>query len=133
MKKIAITGASGFVGTYLTKMLQNNGYQVATIRRTDLNNDEKLISIVDSCEVVINLAGANIIARWTQEYKKILYSSRIDTTKAILKAMNNCENKPKLFISTSAVGIYKNDIQYDETTNSLADDFLGNLCKDWEK
>jgi hypothetical protein len=114
-------------------MLQNNGYQVATIRRTDLNNDEKLISIVDSCEVVINLAGANIIARWTQEYKKILYSSRIDTTKAILKAMNNCENKPKLFISTSAVGIYKNDIQYDETTNSLADDFLGNLCKDWEK
>jgi uncharacterized protein (TIGR01777 family) len=133
MKKIAITGASGFVGQNLTKIFESNGYSVVAIKRAQLKNEKELISVIDSCEVVINLAGANIISRWSEEYKKILYSSRIDTTKAVVQAMQNCENKPKLFISTSAVGIYSNQKVYDEENIEYADDFLGNLCKDWEK
>ena len=133
MKKVAITGASGFVGQNLTNMFNSNGYEVISIKRSQLNDVKTLVSIVDGCEVIINLAGANIISRWSEEYKKILYNSRINTTKAVIDAMGKCTNKPKLFISTSAVGIYKNDKEYDETTTNLSDDFLGTLCSDWEK
>jgi len=132
-KKIIITGASGFVGQSLTKMFIDNGYEVIGIKRTDLQDINKLITTINKSYAVINLAGANIINRWSQSYKKLLYSSRIDTTKALVKAMSKCQNKPEIFISTSAVGIYKNDKTYPDTTNSFADDFLANLCKDWEK
>jgi len=132
MEKIAITGASGFVGQSLTTMFQDMGYEVIGIKRSDLSDSGKLTNIIDGSKLVINLAGANIINRWSESYKKLLYSSRIDTTKAIVKAMENSKVKPELFISTSAVGIYKNDKVYDENTTNLHDDFLANLCKDWE-
>ncbi len=133
MKKIVITGASGFVGQELCSMFKNFEYEVIGIKRSDLNDNKKLVDILNGSELVINLAGANIINRWSDSYKKLLYSSRIDTTKAIVKAMEDTVVKPKLFVSTSAVGIYKNDKIYDETTQNLGDDFLASLCKDWEK
>ncbi len=133
MKKIAITGASGFVGTNLKNMFLADGYEVVAIKRADLKNVDQLRSIINECEAIINLAGANIIARWTEDYKKTLYSSRIDTTKALVEAMSKCEDKPKVFISTSAVGIYKNDKEYNEENIKYANDFLGNLCKEWEE
>ena len=132
MKKIAITGASGFVGTNLQKLFTKNGYEVVVIKRGELKDIALLSSIINDCEAVINLAGANIIARWSESYKKTLYSSRIDTTKALVEAMEKCEDKPKTLISTSAVGIYKNEKQYDEENIEYANDFLGNLCKEWE-
>lgn len=132
MKKIAITGSSGFVGTTLTNVFETLGYEVLPIKRDMLRDIDKLSSFIDGCEVIINLAGANIINRWSESYKKLLYSSRIDTTRNLVQAMGKLENKPKTFISTSAVGIYSNQKQYDEHTIEYADDFLGNLCKDWE-
>ena len=134
MKKVTITGASGFVGTALQNMFTQNGYEVIAIQRTQLKDESVLLSIVEGSYAIINLAGANIINRWSEEYKKLLYSSRLDTTKAIVNAIQKSQNKPKIFFSTSAVGIYKNDKFYDETTTDtdLADDFLANLCKDWE-
>jgi len=132
MKKITISGASGFVGTELINYFESKSYQVVAIKRADLSDEERLIEILDGSEVVINLSGANIIHRWSESYKKLLYSSRIDSTKALIEAMESCNNRPKLFISTSAVGIYKNDKIYDELTTELNDDFLANLCKEWE-
>ncbi|MBD3841027.1 MAG: TIGR01777 family protein [Campylobacterales bacterium] len=133
MKKIAITGSSGFVGTELSNMFISLGYSVIGITRAHLKNIQNLSTIIDDCELVINLAGANIISRWSDEYKKLLYSSRIDTTKTLIEAFKLATNKPKLFISTSAVGIYDNKKTYDETNYSYSDEFLANLCKDWEK
>lgn len=133
MKKIAITGARGFVGTNLTQLFKGQGFEVIGIKRDQLKNIDALSNIVNGCEAVINLAGANIINRWTDEYKKELYSSRIDTTNSLIEAFKKAQNKPKLFISTSAVGIYSNKKQYDEETIEYADDFLGKLCQDWEK
>jgi len=133
MKKIIITGASGFVGSSLTKNFTNNGYEVIAIKREELNDTIQLTSILNNSFAVINLAGANIINRWSDSYKQLLYNSRINTTKSLINAMSKCENKPKVFISTSAVGIYKNDTIYDESSTNLANDFLGQLCLDWEK
>lgn len=133
MEKIVITGASGFVGTNLTKMFQNDGYNVIAVNRKDLQNIEKLTSLIDGVKAIINLAGANIIGRWSDEYKKLLYSSRLDTTTALIKAIEKSQKKPEIFISTSAVGIYANKQTYNEENIEYADDFLGKLCKDWEK
>jgi uncharacterized protein len=113
MTTIAITGASGFVGTSLTKYFSDLGYKIIPISRDILNNKSKLEETLNSSEIVINLAGANIINRWSESYKKLLYSSRIDTTSKIVNAINNITNKPKLLISTSAVGIYDNKTTYD--------------------
>lgn len=132
MKTIAITGASGFVGTSLTKYFSDLGYKIIPISREILNNKQKLEETLNSSEIVINLAGANIINRWSESYKKLLYSSRIDTTSKIVNAINSVQNKPKLLISTSAVGIYDNKTTYDEN-GSFSNDFLSSLCQDWEK
>lgn len=131
MKTIAITGASGFVGTSLTKYFSNLGYRIIPISREILNNKEKLEEILNSSQIIINLAGANIINRWSESYKKLLYSSRIDTTSKIVNAIKNIANKPNMLISTSAVGIYDNVSTYDETGN-YSNDFLSKLCQDWE-
>ena len=133
MKRIIITGASGFVGSSLSKNFSNKYYEVISIKRDDLQNIQKLTSLLNDSYAVINLAGANIINRWSESYKKTLYNSRINTTRSLVKAMSYCQNKPNIFISTSAVGIYKNDKFYDETTIDFSNDFLGKLCQDWEK
>lgn len=81
MKTIAITGASGFVGQNLIKFFEKLGYRVYPIKREILDNNIKLQEILNETNIVINLSGANIINRWSESYKKLLYTSRIDTTK----------------------------------------------------
>ncbi|MFK2823484.1 TIGR01777 family oxidoreductase [Malaciobacter sp. WC5094] len=132
MKTIAITGSSGFVGTNLKKYFTNLGYEVLPIARGDLSNQQRLEEIINQSDIVINLAGANIINRWSESYKKLLYSSRIDTTQAIVKAIKKVQNKPIQLISTSAVGIYDNKQTYDENGVHTSD-FLGKLAEDWEE
>ena len=132
MKTIAISGANGFVGTSLTNFFSSFGYKIIPLSRDILNNKSKLEEVLNSTDIVINLAGANIINRWSESYKKLLYSSRIDTTSKIVNAISSISNKPKLLISTSAVGIYDNKSIYDEN-GSFSNDFLSNLCQDWEK
>ena len=132
MKTIAITGSSGFVGTNLKKYFTNLGYEVLPIARGDLSNQQRLEEIINQSDIVINLAGANIINRWSESYKKLLYSSRIDTTKAIVEAINKVQNKSIQLISTSAVGIYDNKQTYDENGVHTSD-FLGKLAEDWEE
>lgn len=132
MKNIVITGASGFVGTNLTKMFTKQGYNVIAVNRKDLQNIEKLTSLLNNAKAVINLAGASIIGRWSDEYKKLLYSSRLDTTTALIKAIEKCDIKPEILISTSAVGIYSNKKTYNEENIEYSNDFLGKLCIDWE-
>ncbi len=132
MKTIAITGASGFVGTNITKYFRNLNYKIIPISRDILNDEQKLKSVLEESDVIINLAGANIIGRWTPKYKELLYSSRIDTTKKVVSALNQISDKNKLLISTSAVGIYDNKDTHDEN-GTFANDFLSNLCQDWEK
>ncbi|RXJ69788.1 TIGR01777 family protein [Halarcobacter ebronensis] len=132
MKTVSIAGSNGFVGTKLKHFFESLGFKVVGIKREELKDINKLSKIIEDSEIVINLAGANIINRWSESYKKLLYSSRIDTTKALVNAMNTAKQKPKLFISTSAVGIYDNSKCHTEDDAIYAEDFLANVCKDWE-
>ncbi len=122
--KVALTGANGFVATKLKNIFPN----YTSINRND--TEDQIIEKLSNVDIVINLAGAPIIKKWTKEYKKILFSSRIDTTKKLVRAIN--KSKIKHFISTSAIGIYPNDISCDESYKKFDDDFLSKLTQKWE-
>ncbi len=120
--KVAIIGGSGFIGSYLQKEFKNPLI-------INSKNIDELYKIKDM-DIVINLAGATILKRWSEKYKKILYFSRIGTTKEIVKIIN--DSNVKYFISTSAIGIYPDGCICDEESK-LADNFLANLAKEWEQ
>ena len=122
--KVAITGASGFVGSHIKKDFKNH----VVINRKDTEID--ILSKLDGVDVVINLAGAPIIKKWIPEYKQLLRSSRIETTRKLVDAVNKSDVKH--LISTSAIGAYPDDKAYDETFNGYGDDFLADLTKEWE-
>jgi len=123
--KVAISGASGFVAN----ALKGKFPEYVVLERND--NVEAIMLKLKGVEAVFNLAGAPIVARWNEAYKKVLYTSRIETTKKLVEAIN--QSDVKHFISTSAVGIYPNGLPCDETTTQLGEDFLGNLARDWER
>ena len=80
--KIAISGASGYIGQHLTLFFTEKGDEVVPLGRNLFKeeNFDELCHRVESCDVVINLAGASINKRWTKAYKQELYDSRIRTT-----------------------------------------------------
>lgn len=132
--RVAISGASGFVGRNLSKNLKEAGFSIVPIDRTSLKlSSEDLANYMEDVDIVINLAGSSIIKRWSESYKKELYSSRIETTKKIVDAIEKMEKKPKLLISTSAVGIYDNSKIHSEKDFKYSDNFLSKLCQDWER
>ena len=120
--KVAIIGGKGFIGRNLAKEFKD----ILIIDRKNFFEVEK----IRECDVVVNLAGATILKRWSENYKKELFSSRIETTKKVVEIINNSD--VKYFISTSAIGIYKNNCSCDER-GEFGDGFLSNLAKEWEK
>jgi len=131
--KIAITGATGFIGQHLAKIFHAKGWEVLPIGRKQLAlPDQKLADLMDGVDAVINLAGATIARRWSEEYKKLIYNSRIDVTRKIVAAITLGKVRPRIFISTSAVGIYDGKEQHNENSTKFAEDYLGSVCKDWE-
>jgi len=123
--KIALTGASGFVGT----ALQSHFKECIIIDRKD--DTHMIVEKLEGVDVVINLAGAPIIKRWSDPYKKLLMESRIESTERLVLAVN--QSNVMHFISTSAIGIYPNDKKCDEGCTEIADDFLGELAHKWEE
>lgn len=122
--KVALTGASGFVGLNLQNTFEN----CVIINRHDSEDD--ILTKLHDIDVVINLAGAPIVKKWTQKYKKILIDSRVESTKKLVSAIN--KSNVKHFISTSAIGAYPDDSIFDESYTEYANDFLGQLTKEWE-
>jgi len=122
--KVALTGAGGFVGSHLI----NTFSDYVVIDRND--NEEKILEKLQDVDVVFNLAGAPIIKRWSEAYKKILLSSRVDTTKKLVNAINKSDVKH--FISTSAIGAYPDNAPFDESYSGYGNDFLASLTHIWE-
>ncbi|AFL69425.1 TIGR01777 family oxidoreductase [Sulfurospirillum barnesii] len=122
--KIAMTGASGFVANALKKRFPD----VVVIERSDDLNT--IVQKLKGVYAVFNLAGAPIAAKWDEAYKKVLWSSRIETTKKLVEAINQSEVEH--LISTSAVGIYPSNVPSDERSEKLGEDFLAHLAIAWE-
>ena len=99
--------------------------------RNDITGETSLLKEkLKNASIVINLAGAPIIKRWTEEYKKVIFYSRIKTTTNLIYAMDM--ESTQLFISASAVGIYSDKGEHTESNFNYAGDYLAYVCKEWE-
>ena len=145
-QRIVLAGGSGFVGQALAGRLMADGYEVVVLSRgkparaigTILPWDgEKPGDWTKSLEealAVVNLTGKNINCRQTAANRREIVRSRVASVKAVAEAVHRCRRPPRVFVQTSAVGIYGDagDKVCDESTPPAAG-FLGETCRDWEK
>ena len=150
--KVLMTGATGFVGKVLVKKILAQGDEVVVLSR----NKEKAkavfgekcqygewkdtntlppLEVFNGVEGVINLMGEGIAdKRWSPEQKNKIRTSRLQGTTKLIEAISKLSQKPKVMVSTSAIGIYGSRGDEELTENSkTVHDFLGSLCTDWEK
>lgn len=132
--KIAISGANGYIAKNLIWELRADHHTIVPINRGNLNNVDQLTKLLSGTEVVINLAGAPILQRWTDSIKEKILKSRIETTQNMVKAINGLPDtkRPHTFISSSAIGIYSVDTVHNEKSTSFSTDFLGEVVTKWE-
>ncbi|MCX5915609.1 MAG: NAD-dependent epimerase/dehydratase family protein, partial [Deltaproteobacteria bacterium] len=142
--KIFITGGTGFVGKTLALALVRTGHEVSILTRSgkgetsgvswiegDPTQKGKWQEAIKEHGVIINLAGASLFSRWTEEAKRMIRDSRILTTRHLVEAMDG--GKGKTLFSTSAIGYYGFHGDENLTEDSPAGgDFLAFLAKDWE-
>jgi uncharacterized protein len=148
--KVAITGATGFVGSRLVERLQAEGHQVLVLTRnaerakqmfpqaevvayTPLESGNWQGAIA-GCDGVVNLAGAPIAeTRWTTERKQEIMDSRKIGTQKIVEAIAQANPKPGVLVNSSAIGYYgtSETATYDEDSGS-GNDFLAEVCREWE-
>jgi uncharacterized protein len=134
--KIRITGISGYLGIGIAGELRKLGHEVSGIeRRLIYGSVSVLAKEIESFDVIINLAGAPILQRWTERTKRLIHESRARTTRNLVQAINSlpADKQPKKFISASAVGIYKAGFLHDENSTNFDTGFLGTVATDWEK
>lgn len=131
--KIAITGASGFIGKKLCDFFQRNNHTPVALSRSMLASPEGLISTLEGTDIVINLAGASISKRWTSKYKQEIMDSRVLTTRRLVTALNQMAAPPSLCISVSAVGIYPDSGVHGESSPMRGTGFLTHVCESWEQ
>lgn len=131
--KIAISGASGFIGRHLTEHLLTEGHEVVALGRGDFEEEvrDRLAYLVAECDAVVNLAGAPLDKRWSRDYRRQLVESRLETTRRLVDAVNRSEHT-KTFLSASAVGLYPAVGCYDEYSDERGTGFLSDLCQRWE-
>ena len=135
MRKVKITGINGYLGSFVARELVTRGYMVSGVRRELLyGTTQKLSNELRGSDIIINLAGASILQRWTKKRKKIIYDSRIKTTANLVQAINMLDenDRPKKFISASAIGIYQSGELHDENSTFLDNSFVGKVVKEWE-
>jgi hypothetical protein len=133
--KIRITGISGYLGKNIAEELSDRGHEVLGIeRRLIYGSLTTLSKEIEGTDVIINLAGAPILQRWTERKKILIHESRVRTTRNLVKAINAIplEKQPKKLISASAIGIYKSGFSHDETSANFDEGFVGKVVQDWE-
>jgi hypothetical protein len=148
--KILMSGSTGFVGTALCQELQRAGHTVCRLVRPrtaaektreaggfDVNWNPvtgELGGAAVGADAVVNLAGASIAdRRWTAERKQLLLASRVDTTRALVRALSQMAARPRVFVSASGIGYYGSCGDQVLTEQSPpGHDFLSRLGQEWE-
>lgn len=142
LQRVAITGASGLIGNALVGKLKSEGHTVQKlVRRQPISAEEIYWNPLDSkidlealegVDAIIHLAGAGVgDKRWTKKYKSEILNSRLLGTTTIANAVAHV--KPKVFISSSAIGWYGETGNRAVTESDRGgDDFLAAVCREWE-
>lgn len=144
--KILITGASGLIGNALQASFKEKGYEMLLASRSEPKDEGHIkwnpdtgfsaedLPRLEGLDTVIHLAGENISGlRWTEEKKKAIRDSRVFGTRSMIETFDKLKQKPKVFISGSAIGFY-GDRGDDEMTesSSAGKTFLSEISKEWE-
>lgn len=153
--KVAITGATGFVGSRLVERLKSDGHQVVVFSR-NVNKAENVFpkstfpnveiiaytptesgawqDAIAGCDGVVNLTGEPIgEGRWTPQRKQEILNSRKLGTQKVVEAIAKANPKPSVLVNTSAIGYYgtSETTTFDESSPA-GNDFLAQVCQEWE-
>lgn len=145
MKKVIVAGANGFIGGYLVAALAEK-YEVVSLTRRpekipgsrnvqwDGKNPGDWMNALEGAFAVVNLSGKSVNCRHNEKNKEAILNSRLFTTEAIGKAIEQCTNPPDVWLNSSGVSIYKEsyDEPQDETATEFDSDFLADVTKQWE-
>ncbi|HEV2088771.1 MAG TPA: TIGR01777 family oxidoreductase [Cryptosporangiaceae bacterium] len=142
--RVAVTGASGVIGSALVPALRNDGYDVLRLVRgvptaPDERRWEPAVRLLDPAvlsdvDAVVHLAGAGVAdRRWTDDYKRTIRDSRVDGTLTVAEALARATPRPRVLLSASAVGYYgdRGDDVVDESAPP-GEGFLPEVCQEWE-
>lgn len=144
---ILLTGGTGLIGRGLCRLWAQQGHQLTVWSRTpqrvaSLCGDQvRGIGVLDevgeqAVDAVVNLAGAPIADRpWTRKRKQLLWASRITLTEQLLAWLQQCQQKPRVLVSGSAIGWYGDggERELNEDSPQITDDFGAQLCGAWEE
>lgn len=143
--QIAISGASGMVGSALRDALTSDGADVCSISRSNRNGDSSTIvwdpdsgivnpDRLDGIETVVHLAGESIASsRWSEKQKARIRDSRVEGTRNLVKSMAAISNPPKTLICASAIGFYGDRGDEELTEESVpGSGFLPEVSMEWE-
>jgi hypothetical protein len=142
IKRVAVTGSSGLIGSALVARLKSDGYQVQKIVRRATRNQEEVrwdpikgeidLNALDGVDAVFHLAGAGVgDKRWSAAYRSEILNSRLLGTTTIANACQQLQTD--VFISASAIGYYGETGNRAVTeTDKGGSDFLSVVCREWE-
>ncbi|MDP9110400.1 MAG: NAD-dependent epimerase/dehydratase family protein, partial [Candidatus Eremiobacteraeota bacterium] len=128
--RVMIFGASGFVGKHLVPSLRSLGHETRT---ASLRDPQAAADAASGCDAIINLAGEPVAQRWTDETKRKILESRTVAPSALLERLKVANERPRAYISASAVGYYGASLTETFTEESAPGlDFLADVCVQWE-
>lgn len=149
MANVLIGGGTGLIGSRLSELLANKGYQVMHLSRKenldarfpayawDIKNSVIAEKAMKQADYIINLAGAGIADRpWTKARKKVIIDSRVQSTLLLKNAIEQFNPNLKAFISASAIGFYGdrgNEVLTESATTGSKKQFLVESVLEWEK
>jgi uncharacterized protein len=131
---IGITGASGFLGQSITKLAEARGHHVIGYSRNPKTNQRNSRELdFTGIDVVIHLAGENVLGLWTKAKKQRILDSRVEGTRAVVAAMQRASTPPRALISASGVSVYgeRGDRMLDESS-APGESFLSTVVQAWE-
>lgn len=139
---IAVTGSSGLVGSALCAFLTTGGHTVIRLVRREVHGPLERewnplapsATLLDDIDAVVHLAGASIAGRFTTRHKRAIRDSRVEPTRLLAGVAAASRSGPKVFVSSSAIGIYGADRGEENLSenSSHGDDFLARVVSDWE-
>lgn len=139
-RRIAVTGASGFLGAALVPFLTTGGHAVRTVGRGagsgvrwDPARGELDARALEGVDAVIHLAGSSVAERWTPRTRAAIRESRVQGTRLIAERIASLAVKPEVLVCASGVGIYgSRGDEWLTETSSHGDDFLAEVGEAWE-
>ncbi|PTX44134.1 hypothetical protein C8P64_0104 [Christiangramia gaetbulicola] len=147
--RVLITGATGLIGTELSRLCREKGIKVNYLTTSkskiekkddyqgffwDPNSQEIESGCLEGVQTIVHLAGASIAEPWSDSYKRKIIKSRTETAKLLYKTLEKTSNQVENFISASAIGVYPSSLEklYFEDDQQVADNFVGEVVRKWE-